>query len=181
MARCCWFVSGWVLHRSSNARGAQPLATTVSFPWPLCMWHNNYRHNNRTCRAWPEWPCGSWEIYRCTLKMKTFNWCVVITDLPFSPGKLSFWIISTFGSAGRLRVTGGSSSTSMLGVWLEFSHSYVLQFLNAGNRSEYRQLSVSFNNFSFVFGSKHLMVRRCVPDPQAFVHCMNDELKCEIN
>lgn len=50
------------------------------------------------------------------------------------------------------------------------SHSLVLQLLNACGRSEYRHLSDSFNNASFISGSKHFTNRRCVPEPQLREH-----------
>lgn len=46
----------------------------------------------------------------------------------------------------------------------------VLQLLKPFGRSEYRQLSDSFNKAAFMSGSKHFTVRRCVPLPQLRVH-----------
>lgn len=49
--------------------------------------------------------------------------------------------------------------------------SWVLQYLMPGGRSEYLHLEDSRRMFSLASLSRHLIVRRCIPEPQFLLHC----------
>lgn len=49
--------------------------------------------------------------------------------------------------------------------------SWVLQYLIPAGRSEYLHFDDSRNMFSLASGSRHLIIRRWMPDPQFLLHC----------